>query len=125
MKFLSKLAILILLTVTPTLAQAMSLSFTWGDTKSCFDRKSPPMKLSAVPKGTAKLKFNMVDLNAPDFFHGGGTVKYTGQNNLAYGAFRYKGPCPPSRHTYRFTVKAVDNSGKVLATATATQSFVK
>lgn len=106
-------------------ASAMGLSFSWGPTKKCFDSKSPPMKLSAVPKGTAKLRFRMVDLDKPDYPHGGGTVKWGGGSSgaLPYGAFRYKGPCPPSPHTYRFTVDALDSGGKKLATAQASRRF--
>ena len=106
-------------------ASAMSMSFDWGPTKSCFDPKSPPISLSDVPKGTVKLRFKMVDLNAINYPHGGGTVTYTGKNKLAYGAFRYKGPCPPSPHTYQFTVDALDKNGKKLATAKARKSFKK
>ena len=106
-------------------ASAMSLSFEWGPTKKCFDSKSPPIKLGAVPKGTAKIRFKMVDLNAISYPHGGGTVKYAGKNNLPYGAFRYKGPCPPTTHTYQITATALDAKGKKLAVAKARRSFKK
>jgi phosphatidylethanolamine-binding protein (PEBP) family uncharacterized protein len=106
-------------------ASAMSMSFDWGPTKKCFDSKSPPITLSNVPKGTVKLRFKMVDLNAVNYPHGGGTVSYKGKNQLAYGAFRYKGPCPPTPHTYQFTVEALDKDGKKLATAKARKSFSK
>jgi phosphatidylethanolamine-binding protein (PEBP) family uncharacterized protein len=101
----------------------MSVSFEWGPTKKCFDPKSPPIALSGVPEGTKNLAIKMTDLNAVDYNHGGGTVAYSGQKSLPYGAFRYQGPCPPSRHTYQFTVKALDGSGKVLATAKARRPF--
>jgi len=101
----------------------MSVSFDWGPTKKCFDPKSPPIALSGVPEGTKKLAIKMTDLNAVDYNHGGGTVAYSGQKSLPYGAFRYQGPCPPSRHTYQFTVKALDASGKVLATSKARRPF--
>lgn len=108
-----------------TAASAMSMSFDWGPTKSCFDPKSPPISLSGVPKGTVKLRFKMVDLNAINYPHGGGTVAYSGKNKLPYGAFRYKGPCPPTPHTYQFTVDALDKNGKELPTAKARKSFKK
>lgn len=106
-------------------ASAMSLSFSWGPTAKCFDSKSPPMTLSGVPKGTVKLRFRMVDLNKPDYPHGGGTVRWSSgaRGSLPYGAFRYKGPCPPSPHVYRFTVEALDGSGKALAKAQAKRRF--
>ena len=111
------------LLITGTCASAMELSFSWGPTKKCFDSKSPPMTVSKVPNGTEKLKFKMVDRNAMGYRHGGGTVEFKGSGNLPYGAFRYKGPCPPSPHTYEFTVQAIDMSGKVLAKATARRKF--
>ena len=106
-----------------TPASAMSMSFTWGPTKQCFDSKSPPITLKGVPKGTAKLRFRMIDADAPNYPHGGGTVSWTGKGSLPYGAFRYKGPCPPRPHTYQFTAEALDKSGKVLATARARKRF--
>jgi phosphatidylethanolamine-binding protein (PEBP) family uncharacterized protein len=106
-----------------TAASAMGLSFVWGPTQKCFDFKSPPMTVSNVPAGTKKLRIHMTDLNAPDYPHGGGTVAYSGNGKLAYGAFRYRGPCPPAPHIYRMTAEALDAGGQVLATATAKRRF--
>lgn len=101
----------------------MKASFEWGPTGKCFDSKSPPFKVSGVPAGTTKLSFFMRDLDAPDFRHGGGKVDYSGQADLPYGAFRYKGPCPPQKHRYRFEIKALDAKGKELGKAVAAKSF--
>lgn len=102
----------------------MGATVEWGPTKKCFDSKSPPISLSGVPAGTAKLDIRMMDLDAPSYDHGGGKVDYKGQPQLGYGAFRYTGPCPPSgRHSYRFTVKALDAKGMTLDTAKATKNF--
>jgi len=117
-------SVLFLFGMTVT-ASSMSLSFDWGPTKKCFDSKSPPMSLSGVPEGTVKLRFKMVDLNAMNYNHGGGTVAYAGKSKLPYGAFRYKGPCPPAPHMYQFKVDALDKNGKKLATAKARKSFTK
>lgn len=120
-----KLAIAVtvaILASSPAMAE-MKASFDWGQTTKCFDKNSPPFKVSGVPEGTAKLAFTMTDLDAPDYRHGGGKVDYTGQSAIPYGAFRYKGPCPPSRHKYRFTIKALDAKGKEIAKTTATKSF--
>jgi len=110
--------------LTATAAQAdMGVNFQWGPTKKCFDAKSPPMQLTGVPEGTAKLDIRMVDRNAVGFNHGGGKIAYSG-NSLPYGAFKYRGPCPPSgSHTYQFTVKALDGKGKTIATAKASKKF--
>lgn len=104
-------------------AADLGVSFQWGPTKKCFDQKSPPIKLSGVPQGTATLAIRMIDKNSP-FDHGGGKVAYKGQSQLPYGAFNYKGPCPPQgTHNYKITVKALDAAGKTLATGSATQPF--
>ncbi len=113
-----------MMSATGAFAAGMNVSFDWGPTKKCFDPKSPPIKLSNVPKGTSTLDIRMTDQNAPDFNHGGGKIPYEGQSQLSYGAFRYKGPCPPDgTHFYRVTVKALDSSGKSLSTGSATQPF--
>jgi phosphatidylethanolamine-binding protein (PEBP) family uncharacterized protein len=108
-------------------AQAQSASFavdfTWEGTAKCFDPKSPPFSLRGVPPGTKALRFAMKDLDAPDFPHGGGIVPYRGQGRVERGAFAYKGPCPPERHSYQWTVEARDGSGRTLATTTATKKF--
>jgi len=112
------------LALSATAAQAaMQVSVDWGSTAKCFDPNSPPMTLSGVPEGTAKLDIRMVDMDAPSYPHGGGTVAYDGQKRLPYGAFTYRGPCPPTPHDYMFTVKALNAAGKALATATARKRF--
>jgi phosphatidylethanolamine-binding protein (PEBP) family uncharacterized protein len=117
------LAAIITLAATTSALADMKTSFDWGPTKKCFDSKSPPIKVSGVPAGTKQLDIRMMDMDAPDYNHGGGKVAYTGQTDLPYGAFSYTGPCPPMAHKYRFTVKALDADGKVVGTATATKSF--
>ena len=109
--------------LSPGPAQAMSLSFSWGPTKSCFDSKSPPIRLRGVPRGTKKIRFRMKDLDAPNYPHGGGVVAYRGRNYFPYGSFRYRGPCPPTRHRYRITAEALDANGRVLARASAVRPF--
>jgi phosphatidylethanolamine-binding protein (PEBP) family uncharacterized protein len=99
-------------------------NFTWQDTASCFDPKSPPFSVSGVPAETKTLRFSMKDLDAPSYPHGGGSVPYRGQSEIGRGAFSYKGPCPPQgQHTYQWTVEALDGSGRSLAVATATKKF--
>jgi phosphatidylethanolamine-binding protein (PEBP) family uncharacterized protein len=104
-------------------AEAMTLSFDWGPTGKCFDPKSPPITVGDVPPGTVTIDFVMHDLDAPNFRHGGGTVEYHGEKSLGYGAFRYKGPCPPAPHSYEFTATARDAQDRVLATAKARRTF--
>ena len=82
-------------------AAAFSISFSWGNLKKCTSGNpnrvsNPAFKLSAVPDGTAKIRFKMKDLNVPSYNHGGGTVTYSGGSTIAPGAFNYKSPCPPN-----------------------------
>jgi phosphatidylethanolamine-binding protein (PEBP) family uncharacterized protein len=101
-------------------ARAFGVSFRWCD-------GSPEFQLRDVPKGTATLDLHMQDLMVPSFSHGGGSVPYHGENLIACGALTgsYRGPSPPPQqvHTYRWTVKALDASGKTLATATSERKF--
>jgi len=117
----------IMLVLIGVAAQARSdfaVDFTWEGTGACFDPKSLPFILSAVPTGTKSLEFALKDLDAPNFPHGGGSVPYSGETRVDRGAFSYKGPCPPQgQHSYQWTVEAQDAAGKTLATATATKKF--
>lgn len=96
---------------------------TWDGIATCNGRPiqspSPRFAVVNVPQGTASLDFNMKDLDAPRFVHGGGSVAYRGAANVSPGAFNFIGPCPPGSHTYEWTVTARDSAGKSLGTATA------
>lgn len=101
----------------------LALHFSWTNIPAC-SAISPAFELGGVPAETKSLKFTMTDLNMPTFHHGGSTVAFTG-NVVSRGAINYTGPCPPQgqRHNYRWTVQALDASGKVLGTGTAVQIF--
>lgn len=109
--------------VLPARADAFTVRFSWTGIPAC-ETISPAFELGAVPPGTRRLSFKMIDLNVPTFHHGGSTVAYTGAA-VKRGAIRYTGPCPPGgqHHRYQWTVKALDAAGKTLATATATETF--
>jgi phosphatidylethanolamine-binding protein (PEBP) family uncharacterized protein len=121
-KAFASVAVLFVFQAMSASANAMSLSFNWGSTPACSS--SPPaFKLGAVPKGTKYLDFELVDFDAPNFRHGGGTVDYAGPA-VAAGAFSYTGPCPPSgAHHYQWTVSALDAGKSELGRATATGTF--
>jgi phosphatidylethanolamine-binding protein (PEBP) family uncharacterized protein len=126
-KLLSAMLVIALLSSGGTpIAQTsrFSVDFSWSGTAACFDPQSPAFSLTGVPTGTKQLKFTMRDLDAPNFQHGGGTVPYRDQNQIARGAFSYRGPCPPQgRHRYQWTVEAQDDAGRTLATTTVTKEF--
>ena len=98
-----------------TSANALEVQVDWSSTGKCFDSASPVFKLKGVPKTAKQLDFRMIDLNAPGYPHGGGSVSYKGQPQITKGAFTYTGPCPPDGvHNYRWTVKALDGAGQVI-----------
>jgi len=103
--------------------QAMSVSVDWTGTAKCFDTESPIFKLKDVPKKAVKLRLNMIDLDAPNYPHGGGEVVYKGQSQLPKAAFRYTGPCPPGVHSYQWSVEALDASGQSIDTAKVVAPF--
>jgi phosphatidylethanolamine-binding protein (PEBP) family uncharacterized protein len=111
---------------TSSVAGSLGVNFTWAGTSAC-SATPPAFTLSGVPKGTKYLNFELIDLDKPDYVHGGGQVAYTGSGRIPPGAFggSYNGPCPPhGAHNYRWTVKALDVSGtKVLAEGLATGRF--
>jgi phosphatidylethanolamine-binding protein (PEBP) family uncharacterized protein len=107
----------------PSNAYAMGLNFSWSGVTACGS-SSPAFTVSGVPSGTSQLAFNMIDLNVPSYQHGGGSVAYHGSSRIPAGSFSYNGPCPPSgQHTYKWTVQALDASGKALASASASRPF--
>ena len=108
----------------PSAAQAFSASFSWAGISTCGST-SPAFTLRDAPKGTAKLSFEMHDLDAPAFRHGGSTVAYDGHGQVAQGAIAYTGPCPPvgQVHRYIWTIRALAADGKVLAQTTAEGRF--
>lgn len=107
----------------------MSVDFEWLREHQC-STKSPAFAVAAIPVGVTKLALNMVDNDMSSYIHGGGFIEIEGVQELKIesGALKdYKGPCPPNfssfGHDYSWTVKALDSSGKVLATADQTKTF--
>lgn len=101
-----------------------SIAFRFEGKHRCSS-VSPEIQLKNVPAGTVAFNVKMVDKDKPDYKHGGGSVQNDGSGILKEGALdSYEGPCPPTgMHTYEFTVVAVDDKGKTLATAKARKSL--
>lgn len=116
-------AALAVLVPAAALAADLQVDFTWAGVSACTT-KTPAFKIGGIPDGTKKLSFKMVDRNKPSYPHGGGTVDYAGSGDIPAGAFHYVGPCPPfGKHTYEFTVQALDAGGKVLASGKKSLPF--
>lgn len=103
----------------PAEANAFGAAFKW-----CGNH-SPAFQLTGLPAGTAKIALKMFDLEVPAYKHGGGTV--AAGASIPCGAIKsgWDGPSPPpgAVHDYRWTLKALDASGKELGTATAERKF--
>ena len=106
------IGILIFISSVPVMAEEFSISFEWGDIPLCTSGqpntvKNPRFILSNVPENTKIISFQLKDLDAPNYNHGGGKITYTGNNVIEPGAFTYKSPCPPSgSHRYVWTATA-------------------
>ncbi len=119
------LALSLALGVGATNAQAFEINFTWDGLELCTSGSpnrvsNPVFALKNVPEGTKFIRFRLVDQDVPNYNHGGGVVKYTGQKSIQPGAFKYKSPCPPNgRHTYQWQASAQTkkNGGKLATTA--------
>ena len=96
----------------------ITIDFTWPNGQGCFDKKSPAITIKGIPEGTKSFSVTLYD-RSNRREHGGGTVHYEGKNIISEGAVtgNYEGPCPPgwgASPDYELTVKALDESGKVL-----------
>jgi hypothetical protein len=109
----------------PKDAAEMTVEFSWEGIAACT-HDSPELRVSAVPNGTANLRVRLKDISLPEWNHGGGKVKHDGSGVIPAGALKlgYNGPCQPSgRHTYEFSVMAVDADGVIIGFGKARHSF--
>ncbi len=113
-------------------AQKFSIEFDWGDIPLCDTGspntvKNPTFRLANVPPGTKFIRFGLTDLDVPSYNHGGGTVAYSGQQEIKPGVFTYESPCPPNgSHTYEWSASAKDGDGffsDTLGSAKASTSY--
>jgi len=110
--------------VSPNAAH-LTLDFEFTKKHQCSSI-SPEIRVGSIPVGTQKLKVKLVDLDVPNWDHGGGTIDYSGaavipENSLKSG---YNGPCPPSgSHRYQIKVNAVDAAGVIIGQGKGSQMF--
>ena len=98
---------------SPAASEEFSISFEWGDFPLCTSGdpnmvKSPKFAVQGLPEGTNFIEFVLVDLDVPDFDHGGGVVSVTKDGIIEPGQFEYLSPCPPDgQHTYEWAAYAI------------------
>lgn len=125
MKSIAKIAVICAVAGFATSAEAFEINFDWKGLKLCTSGNpnrvnNPAFTLKNVPDGTKYIRFKMIDKDVPQYNHGGGVVKYTGQKVIQPGAFKYKSPCPPNgKHTYQWQAIAQTkkSGGKIAVTA--------
>jgi phosphatidylethanolamine-binding protein (PEBP) family uncharacterized protein len=102
---------------------AFAVTPSWDGITKCsgmpVSSPSPKFRVANVPAGTTQLDFALKDIDAPMFNHGGGKVAYSGGAEIAVGAFKFTGPCPPGTHRYEWTITARDAGGKSLGSTRA------
>jgi phosphatidylethanolamine-binding protein (PEBP) family uncharacterized protein len=83
---------------------------------------SPPLRWTAPPRGTKLLSLTVLDPDAPvpgGFVHWRIAKLAPSLRGLPAASRGWTGPCPPAgpAHHYRFTLRALDAHGKVIASA--------
>ncbi|MDK3017664.1 YbhB/YbcL family Raf kinase inhibitor-like protein [Pseudodonghicola flavimaris] len=129
-RFSRAIPILLAMALASPAAAEFKLTFkSWGDIPACTSGNpnrvgNPEFVFSGVPAGTTSIQFQMKDLDAPGYNHGGSKrLAATGDGKLPLGSFTYKSPCPPGGvHTYEWTATA-RNGNKVLAKAKAQRRY--
>jgi hypothetical protein len=98
----------------------MTLDFSWAGIPACGGRsaKNPAFTVRNAPKSTNRLVFT---LNQPTYEYGGQEVPYPPNGIVQRGLFFTIGPCNSGLYTWK--VKALDLSGKVVATAEKSRQF--
>jgi hypothetical protein len=96
-KIYSYILFFVFLSASPVIAGDFTFTFEWGDYPPCKSGYSnsvpnPKFVLSNVPEGTKFIKFEITDLNVPDWNHGGGTVAYIGDDIIPAGLFDFSSP---------------------------------
>ena len=122
--------IAVMLSASPAQAEGFSFTFEWGDIPSCDTGSpntvpNPIFTFKNLPSGTKIISMNLIDPDASNYDHGGGEIKYSGQDVIQPGAFEYKSPCPPSGvHNYEWTAWALDkNEDSIGGPAKSTRDY--
>ncbi len=115
------LATALVLTAAP--AMAFEIDWEWGEVAACSPNDpakpepTPKISLKDVPEGTVRMRFKLVNINAPEQDHGSANFDYSGETEFEAGAYETKRPCFVVRNQYQWQALAFDANKKVIATA--------
>ena len=129
MNRLVAMSVVMAASLASTAAMAMRAEIVRGPSKTCFDTRTPPVRLVDVPAGTATLKVRFVNLDDWTDSPVTGTIEYRGQDLIPYGTLRYLGRCGRpfddlyGGANYEVRVASQDATGRVLASARDRGSF--
>ena len=110
-------------------ASDFGFEFEWGNINRCEDGNqilvnSPWFKLINVPAGTTHLIFEMKEKDNISFQNDKNKIKYHGSDEIEFGEFKYKGPCPDmGSKTYTWEIKALNHLGKEIGKAKSNSRF--
>ena len=115
---------------TSVTAQDFTIGFGWEGLELCTSGRpntvgNPVFALENVPEGTQWLYFQLTDLDAPNYPHGGGWIEYD-SDTTPENTFTYKSPCPPNGvHSYTWEVTATSRQDRnnVLGAASFTREY--
>lgn len=129
---MKRLAIAFALSIlgTAATAQDFTVDFSWEGLALCTSGRpntvgNPAFTLENVPDGTQWLYFQLTDVDAPNYPHGGGWIAYEGETT-AKDVFTYKSPCPPNGvHNYTWEVSATVSQDRIntLGAASLTRKY--
>lgn len=114
---------------TAAAADGFKIDFVWDGLELCTSGQpnivgNPSFTLANVPEGTEIISFKLVDLDVPQYPHGGGDISYVGEEKTPEGVFTYKSPCPPNgQHQYEWTAEAKDSQDRVLGVASMIKAY--
>ena len=128
MKFVFKIIFFFIITNTVK-ASDFGFEFEWVNINRCKNGNkilvnSPWFKLINVPAGTNNLIFEMKEKDNISFKNDKNIIKYRGSDEIEFGEFKYKGPCPDvGSKTYTWEIKALNRSGKEIGKAKSNSRF--
>ncbi|MET0532402.1 MAG: hypothetical protein ABW003_29480 [Microvirga sp.] len=119
----ASLLILGSLGMSPASAADMTLEFSWRGVEACRGGGvSPALQVKNAPRGTRTFFFTLERILGRETRElGGSSVPFRADGQIPPGSVYTNAPCEPA--DYRWTVKALDATGRTIATASKAEFF--